>query len=187
MLRKIITLSILAVIFLLVFSCNDFKKEDFSVEGLDKQATSILNDTTVVPIGLAAKDVTEIDTSWHGPAVFSNANVIIDSLNNSNLTLVSGTDVYSVNVSADTTYLSVSTSTSSLIVYSTNYARMAVIRANGNIVTPTNVDILMELVYECPDVKVRAEYQDLDSAVLLRFVKGEQFSGSSMKMLLLKN
>ena len=193
MLKRAVSLLIPILIVWMMMGCEDFEQKDFKVEGIDIQACSILNDTTVVPIAAGGKNITLYDSTWFGEAVYSNASQIIDALNSDDSDtnvvrqLITGTTLYSAVLAVDTSYLALSSSSGNVVVYSTSWVIVKPIRPDGGVVVPSNLNISMELVFECPDVKFRAEFSDLGSSSLLQIIKGEQFTGSRANILLLGN
>jgi|GEM_PF-5328126 len=193
MLKRTVSLLIPILIAWMMVGCEDFEQKDFQVEGIDAQACTILNDTTVVPVAAGGKNITLYDPTWFGEAVYSNASQIIDALNSDDSDtnvvrqLITGPSLYNAVLPVDTSYLALSSSAGNVVVYATNWVIIKPVRPNGSVVAPSSLNIMMELVFECPDVKFRAEFNDLGSSSLLQIIKGEQFSGSGAKLLVLGN
>jgi hypothetical protein len=193
MLKKSLSLLVSILMAWIIIGCEDFEQKDFQVEGIDMQACSILSDTTVVPVAAGGKNITLYDPTWFGEAVYSNASQIIDALNSDDSDtnvvrqLITGPSLYNAVLPVDTSYLALSSSAGNVVVYTTNWVIIRPIRPDGGVVVPSNLNISMELVFECPDVKFRAEFSDLGSSSLLQIIKGEQFTGSGTKLLILGN
>lgn len=188
MLKKTICLLVPTFLVLFMLACDDFQEEDFSVEGLDKTASMMLNDSTLVPDTVLVKDITAYNAGWFGSAVYANASTIIDSLNNDTLLVQSGTDLFMLSLPAsDTSYVVLSTALDKVVLYVTNFIVVRPVKSDGSVISPGSLNMKMELVFECPDLKYRAEFNNLDPICLLQIIKGEQFTGSTMKMVILGN
>lgn len=177
----------------LMGGCDDFKQKDFKVEGIDAQACGILNDTTLIPIAAGGKDITLFNSSWFGETVYNNVSQIIDSLtsddSDTNVVrqVITGPNLYNAILPVDTSYLALSSSVDNVVIYATNWIFIRPIRLDGSIVDPASLNISMEMVYECPDLKYRAEFNEVGSTALLQIIKGEQFTGSGSGLLILAN
>ncbi len=113
---KILLLAILLYVTLFM-SCEDFQEEEYSVSALDLKAQKILLDSTY--IGFTVLDISNINTTWKGQTIFSDASVIYENLISRNIKVAFTDSCYIIRQSTevDTIYIALKNNVSRDIVF----------------------------------------------------------------------
>lgn len=185
----------LFVLFFIFTSCEEFQSEEFEISGKDskacnqlQRADSLGTDTVNVQL-LSDFDPTWVDSNLYNAQnnTYSNVPAILDSLN-ANEIVVTNTDINKIKLytiaGADTNYVSLQTTASSLTFFFDQSISINIISPAGEVTKISNQNMPLETASGCtmeddnevqvPFIKARYEIAVPANNSLLQLIKDEQ-------------
>jgi len=207
--RKFNTL-VISVLFtfllFLIFSCDDFKSEEFNISEKDNQACAQLPDSIQDPnsdtlkiiaqpfkILKVNKALTAFDTSWVDSNVTENVSVILDTLTAKGLEVkvIPDTAYWLKTLAKEiNSYFAFTPATGAVIFYLTESVDIILMTTDTSVVKPSNQNMPYETTSGCtviinkktePLIKTRLEFSTPDEHYLLKLMKNDGTKSDSIK------
>ena len=193
-----ILIAAFATIMLLNFiaACDDFKSQEFQIEGVDAAACNQLSDTLFSTLTL--KRLSTFRPGWNNENALDSVTAILDSLEANGIMLnVDGSGAVEIATTAsDTGWFALRSDFSTIAVYMTETAVMNLISPSGTLQKTSDKTMPFEIAGGCtvlendkpvPLIRERFKYSITEDRYLVQLIKGEQTRSNRIKVSALRN
>ena len=188
-------LTIFICVTLFIISCDNYKSEEFEISGIDSKACQQLKRAdslgvdTVITVLLADFDSTWVDSVLYNPVTksYGQVSAILDSLISNDIAVTNTADnkIKLITIAnADTNYVALQSSSSSLTFFFDQSVSINLINTNGDVTTVSDKTMPLETAAGCtklnaqdievPLIQSRYTIGVPSNPALLQVIKNEQ-------------